>query len=175
MRDYKEFYREAKGQKTRIYCDMDGVLCDFKKHAEKVTGVSIAKWSTLSKAEKWGPIKEDRYFWSTMPWMAGGKQLWNFISMYRPHILSAYVEESFDPNCIPGKTEWLRRNAGMSNRSKINLVRRKEKKLFAKKGSPSILIDDYEKNVREFINAGGKGIHHTNTSKTISELKKLGF
>ena len=104
-----------------------------------------------------------------------GKQLWSYISKFDPHILSAYVEESFDPNCIPGKTEWLRRNAGMSNRSKINLVRRKEKKLFAKKGSPSILIDDYEKNVREFINAGGKAIHHTNTSKTISELKKLGF
>ncbi len=162
-------------QLPRIYCDMDGVLCDFKKHAEKVTGVSIAKWSNLSKSEKWGPIKEDRYFWSTMPWMAGGRQLWSFISMYKPHILSAYVEESFDPNCIPGKTEWLRRNAGMTNRSKINRVRRNEKKLFAKKGSPSILIDDYEKNVREFINAGGKAIHHTNTSKTISELKRLGF
>ena len=66
-------------QLPRIYCDMDGVLCDFKKHAEKTTGVSIAKWSNLSKSEKWGPIKEDRYFWSTMPWMAGGKQLWNFI------------------------------------------------------------------------------------------------
>ena len=43
-------------------------------------------------------------------WMAGGKQLWNFISMYKPHILSAYVEESFDPNCIPGKTKWLKTN-----------------------------------------------------------------
>ena len=71
----------------------------------------------------------------------------------------------------PKKTK----NTGISNRSKINLVRRKEKKLFARKGNPSILIDDYEKNVREFINAGGKGIHHTNTSKTIAQLKRLGF
>ena len=120
-------------------------------------------------------IKAKKDFWSTLPWMTGRKQLWSYISKFDPHILSAYVEESFDPNCIPGKTEWLRRTAGISNRSKINLVRRKAKKLFAKKGSPSILIDDYEKNVREFINAGGKAIHPTNTSKTISELKKLGF
>ena len=117
-------------QLPRIYCDMDGVLCDFKKHAEKVTGVSIAKWSTLSKAEKWGPIKEDRYFWSTMPWMAGGKQLWNFISMYKPHILSAYVEESFDPNCIPGKTKWLKTNVQVPT-DRINLVRRVQKQNFA--------------------------------------------
>ena len=29
MRDYKELYREAKGDMPRIYVDMDGVLCDF--------------------------------------------------------------------------------------------------------------------------------------------------
>ena len=162
-------------QLPRIYCDMDGVLCDFKKHAEKVTGVSIAKWSTMSKSDKWGPIKEDRYFWSTMPWMAGGKQLWNFISMYKPHILSAYVEESFDPNCIPGKRAWLRKNVGMQNPQKVNLVKRREKKLFAKRGKPAILIDDYEKNIRDFTMSGGIGIHHTNTSKTIQQLKRLGF
>ena len=109
-------------QLPRICCDMDGVLCDFKKHAEKTTGVSIAKWSSMSKADKWGPIKEDRYFWSTMPWMTGGKQLWNFISLHRPHILSAYVEESFDPNCIPGKTKWLRTNIGVST-DRINLAK----------------------------------------------------
>ena len=63
----------------------------------------------------------------------------------------------------------------MTNRQRINLVRRKDKKLFAKKGQPAILIDDYEKNIREFEKSGGVGIHHTNTSKTISELKKLGF
>ena len=39
----------------------------------------------------------------------------------------------------------------------------------------NILIDDYIKNVREFTQAGGIGIHHTSTSQTLSELKKLGF
>ena len=161
--------------KPRIYCDMDGVLCDFKTAAEKVTGMPIMKWMYASKSEKWQKIKDTPKFWHTLPWQAGGRQLWSYISKFDPHILSAYVEESYDPNCIPGKTKWLSKNAGISNRSKINLVRRKEKKLFAKKGNPSILIDDYEKNVREFINAGGTGIHHTNTSKTIAQLKRLGF
>ena len=36
-------------QLPRIYCDMDGVLCDFKKHAEKTTGVSIALNGQLIK------------------------------------------------------------------------------------------------------------------------------
>ena len=162
--------------KPIIYCDMDGVLADFKTGAQKTTGMSINQWMNIpSSKEKWAPIKAQKDFWATLPWMPGGKQLWSYISKFDPHILSAYVEESYDPNCIPGKTEWLRRNAGITNKSKINLVRRKEKKLFAKRGQPAILIDDYEKNIREFTQSGGIGIHHTDTSNTISQLKKLGL
>ena len=67
----------------------------------------------------------------------------------------------------------------MSNMNKINLVRRREKKNFAMKSGgtrrPAILIDDFPRNVDQFKAAGGIGIYHTNTAKTIKELKKLGF
>ncbi len=42
-------------------------------------------------------------------------------------------------------------------------------------GQPAILIDDYPKNTIQFTRKGGIGIHHTSTSNTIKELKKLGF
>ena len=57
----------------RIYCDMDGVLCDFKSAAEKVTGMPISKWMYSSKLEKWSPIKNTPKFWHTMPWEPGVK------------------------------------------------------------------------------------------------------
>ncbi len=41
-------------QLPRIYCDMDGVLCDFKKGAEKATGVPIKKWINFIKRLKSG-------------------------------------------------------------------------------------------------------------------------
>ena len=94
--------------KPIIYCDMDGVLADFKTGAQKTTGMSINKWMNIpSSREKWSHIKKKKDFWSTLPWMSGGRQLWSYISKFDPHILSAYVEESYDPNCIPGKTKWL--------------------------------------------------------------------
>ena len=158
--------------KPRIYCDMDGVLCDFKTAAQKATGMPISKWMYSSKTEKWQPIKDTPRFWHTMPWQGGGRQLWSFISKYKPHILSAYVEESFDPNCIPGKTKWLKTNVGVST-DRINLVKRVQKQNFANKNS--ILIDDYNKNVSDFKRRGGIGIYHTSTSNTIRQLKKLGF
>ena len=38
-----------------------------------------------------------------------------------------------------------------------------------------ILIDDLEKTIIEWREKGGIGIHHTSTSDTISQLKKLGI
>ncbi len=173
MIDYKQFYREVKGQKTRIYCDMDGVLCDFMVQAKKAIGKTFTQENS---AEHWKVISKTPKFWSDMPWMPGGKQLWNYIKQYNPHILSAYTIE--DSNCIPGKKTWLRRNTNVSS-SNVNLVRRKDKQRFAMKSGetkqPAILIDDFQRNVDQFKAAGGMGIMHTSASKTISELKRLGF
>ena len=105
---------------------MDGVLADFAKGAEKVTGMPITKWSYASKQEKWAPIKAEPKFWHTLPWMPGGQILWNYIKKYDTHILSAYVEQTFDPNCIPGKRFWAQKNLGLPT-NKINLVKRSQK------------------------------------------------
>ena len=173
VRDYKELYREVKGQRPRIYVDMDGVLCDFIAQSKKATG----KIFTQDKAKEYWPIiKRTPRFWSDMPWMPGGKQLWNYIKQYNPHILSAYTPD--DPNCIPGKRTWLRKNVRISS-NRVNLVRRVEKQKFAMKSDmgrrPAILIDDFPRNIDQFKAAGGMGIVHTSTSNTLRELKKLGF
>ena len=162
--------------KPIIYCDMDGVLADFKTGAQRTTGMSINKWMNIpSSKEKWGLIKAKINFWSTLPWMPGGKQLWSYVSKLDPHILSAYVEESFDPNCIPGKSHWARTKLGIAP-GRINLVKRVQKQNYAKvAGEPAILIDDYRKNTDQFTQRGGIGILHTSTPNTLAQLKKLGF
>ena len=42
-------------------------------------------------------------------------------------------------------------------------------------GKPNILIDDYVKNIKEWEAKGGIGVHHTDVSKTVGKLKRLGF
>jgi len=156
----------------RIYLDMDGVLFDFVKQLEKTTKMSINQWMKLDRKKRWDPVIADKKFWSDGPWLSEGKKLFNFVKKYNPHILSAYVEHAFDPNCIPGKMKWAMKNTGIP-RSRINLVMRSQKKTYASPGS--ILIDDYEKNTKEFNAAGGTGITFKTANQTISELKKLGF
>jgi hypothetical protein len=160
----------------RIYCDMDGVLCDFIKAAEKLTGVHISKWmEEPDKKEKWKPIIAKKDFWHTLPWMPGGQQLWSYINNYQPHILSAYVEHANDPNCIPGKRHWAKSHLAIPD-SRINLVKRREKQNYAMlNGEPTLLIDDYIKNINQFKARGGIAIHHISAASTITQLKSLGF
>jgi len=160
----------------RIYCDMDGVLCDFKTAAIKTTGIPLDKWmENQDSDDKWKPIIDNKRFWYTLPWQQGGQQLWSYINNYSPHILSAYVEHATDPNCIPGKRFWAQSNLGLPT-NRINLVKRREKQNFAKlNGEPTLLIDDYIKNINQFKARGGIGIHHISAASTISQLKSLGF
>ena len=54
-------------------------------------------------------------------------------------------------------------------------MRSQKQKYATTNGKPNVLIDDYIKNIQEWESAGGIGIRHTNVSKTLAELKKLGF
>ena len=93
-----------------IYCDMDMVLCNFLKGAEKTTGEPFPDKSGMSKDEKKSIISDNKDFWDTLEWMPDGKALWKQITKGGSdvRILSAYAE--WDPNCKRGKRVWIARN-----------------------------------------------------------------
>ena len=155
-----------------IYCDMDMVLCDFLKGAEEVLGTSFIK---ADKTKRWPTISAKKDFWVSLEWMPGSKKMWTFINKYDAHILSAYSTK--DANSRKGKLDWLRKNAKLTQKSRIHLVMREDKQKYAmtKDGKPNLLIDDYIKNINEFKAKGGIGVHHTSAMGTIAELKRLGF
>ena len=172
MKSLLELTEVTKSDLPSIYCDMDQVLVAFMKGADEVVGGDgFARMK--DKDKRWGLINKVKNFWADLGWMPSAKRLYDFIFRYDAYILSAYT--SRDPNCIPGKMKWLKKNTKFK-RSKINLVVRSQKQAYAlSNGKPNVLIDDYVKNINEWEAKGGIGIHHTNVGKTISELKKLGF
>ena len=170
MINLQELIKTSSEELPEIYCDLDQVLVDLMKGADEVVGGSFI---THDKDERWKLINQKKGFWSNLDWMPGGRKLYQFIARYDPHVLSAYSAR--DPNSKNGKMKWLSKNTKFS-RSKINLVKRADKKNFATtNGKPNILIDDYLKNITEWEAKGGIGIHHTNISKTMAELKRQGF
>ena len=161
----------------KIYCDMDGVLADFTGAISKQF-YDGKPWDELKKQhkEKWQDtfrpqIMLDTKFWQDLPYAPGAQHLWDYIKGYNPFILSAYATWD-EESCKKGKRLWLAKYVRVPE-SRVILCERQDKVKYA---SPtSILIDDYDKNVREWNAHGGIGIQHTTTAKTISELQKLGI
>ena len=153
-----------------IYCDLDEVLVDFMRGANAAVGGDFVK---MDKNERWNKLNQTKGFWPNLNWKPNAKRLHDFIMRYNPHVLSAYTGR--DPTSKVGKMKWLKKNANFK-RGNIHLVLRSQKKSYATTDEkPNVLIDDYDKNIREWQAAGGIGILHTDVGKTINELKRLGF
>lgn len=159
-----------------IYCDMDGVLTDFDLHFSKISPTKVKTGYEFEKQygqqKFWSLI--DSYgleWWTEMPWMPEGKKLWKYLQKIDPYveILSAptrHVEVSGK-----GKRIWVERELGRD--VKLNLVKADYKMLFAKDNN--ILIDDLEKNIKDWNAAGGIGIQFQSTSQVITGLQHLGL
>ena len=167
-----------------IYCDMDGVLCDFDLGYRELTGVSTAEANTKGKTYFWelfrkGAGKNEKSFWSNLPWQPGGQELWKAISPYTPNILSSpAIDFSLPPDqqlspeynqAIQGKKEWISKN--LTSVGKEIFVPAVQKATFA---APNhILIDDLEKNITAWEANGGIGILHKNLPDTLKKLETL--
>lgn len=154
----------------KIYCDMDGVLTDFKGDFQHYSGYSTEEYETkFGEKAFWKFIHHDIgiKFWSDMNWMPSGKELWKYIESYSPILLSAPFNH---PDSRKGKKIWVESNIG---KQKLILSKAINKKNYA--STKSILIDDMEKNIKGWISKGGIGILHSSNDDTIKQLKKLGL
>ena len=120
----------------------------------------------------YGRVGNDANFWSKLPWMPNGKELWNFISKYDPYILTSPMQRGSEI----GKAFWIDENLRPLP-DKVFMSSEKYEWALNDAGEPNILIDDWSKNTVPWSNKGGIAIQHVNanTSATISALKELGF
>ena len=149
--------------KYNIYVDMDGVIADFLDSASVLKGETIPTFKEWSKIKKndWKLIAAGGHqFWSNLKWMSNGKKLWKFLSTYtNPNILSAYpTHPNNKDKAIKGKNIWVRKN--LSNVGKVYLVKGIDKQKYATPNS--VLIDDSERNINQWIAKGGIGILYDN-------------
>ena len=186
MRDYGKMnsmiYESVMKEDNRdyeIYCDMDGVLCDFDGQFDHYFGMNPEEYISENGQKAFdNAINEaGQEFWETMPWAGGGQALWSKIGKYDVTILSSPGDYQ---GAKEGKKKWIADNLNPAPK-KIIFDRQsgqKHKELMGKSEQQianSVLIDDYSKNLIPWKYMGGKAIKydHTDYRDALSKIEKL--
>jgi hypothetical protein len=105
-----------------------------------------------------------------MDWMPQGQELWNFISPYKPDLLTS---PSRDNGSRLGKQLWAKNN--LNPKPKVIMAYSADKQRYANENS--ILIDDKKSNIKEWIAKGGIAfrVKGGDIGPAIQGLKELGY
>lgn len=151
---------------THLFVDLDGVLVDFERGYEMLYGHHPHK---VEEFKMWLTIKNNIDHWTQLPAMPGALQLWAFVARWNPTILTGCPSQGY-ANAAEGKRKWCVRELG----SDVNVIttysRYKPKHM---KAPGDILIDDMQKNIDRWNEAGGRGVLHLTAERTISILREM--
>lgn len=152
-----------------IYLDMDGVIANFSKRYEELFGM---KPENADKTGKFGPQFEQFIAggnFATLEMMPNAAKLIEFLrkAPVPTQILSSTAREDNHDAISKQKMIWLQTH-GIT--FKPNFVPGKRlKKNYAR--SDTIIIDDTESVIDNWIDAGGLAIWHKDVDSTIGILK----
>ena len=157
----------------QIYCDMDGVLTDFESRFEHFTGKHPQAYEKEYGIEQFWHLIDFKIgvrFWVGMDWMPQGKELWEFIKPYQPHLLTS---PSKNDTSRLGKNLWVKNN--LNPKPKTIFAYSADKQRYSNENS--ILIDDKKSNINEWAAKGGIAIRckDGNVDHVIEKLQELGY
>ena len=158
-----------KPQISCIYLDMDGVIADFVKRYREIYNMDP------KEAEKYDKFK--KYFhefiannnFATLDLMPDAQKGLEFLrkAQVPTQILSSTANEEYYDAISKQKMIWLQTHGITFN--PIFVPGKKHKKAYA--APDKILIDDTEKNITDWQDAGGIAIFHKDWDTTIAILQ----
>lgn len=165
-----------------IYCDLDGVLANFVAGANHFFDMDIERENTAfnelwDRPDGWERLKDEwPTFWMDLDPMPHAMPLWHLIAPEYPSILTAHPTGW--TSAATGKYLWCKRHLpgfGQHPMQTFHAVERSRKKHFARQedGTSNILIDDYEKNIREWERAGGIGVLYVDGPAGLTDVREM--
>jgi len=156
---------------SKLYLDMDGVLCSFeKRYLELFNESPGSSRDRKNFSSNWVKFIEGENF-ATLDWNPGGQELLAYVRTIPKNIEIEMLTSSggmkYHTEVTIQKTQWL---CERGIEFKINTVPgRKLKAAYAK--STTILVDDTPDVIDSFGAAGGITILHKDVNETLSKLK----
>jgi len=149
----------------KLFLDLDGVLADFDRGVEAVTG---KRPDQLSVRQMWKALAREPDFYGTLDMMHDAQVLWEFCEPYQPTILTGLPLGDWAPG---QKRRWVAAMLGAD--VPVITCMTRDKHRFS--GPGHVLVDDRVGTRDPWEAAGGIFILHTQAARSIAELKLLGF
>lgn len=149
----------------KLFLDLDGVLADFDRGVEAVTG---RRPERLPVKEMWRALSRAPDFFGTLEMMHDAEVLWAFCRPHDPTILTGLPLGAWAPE---QKRRWVARVLGAD----VPIITCMSREKHRYSGPGHVLVDDRERTRESWERAGGTFIHHVNAAQSIAALKALGF
>ena len=153
-----------------IYCELDGVLCDFESKVTDICGVNSR---AFTPEELWPMLQvvdmaNQRVFTHSCPGSLMDELLWDKLAPLQPVILTTLPRGKW---ADPQKRLWCSRELGPHVRVVTSLSL--PKRTYCNPGD--ILIDDMDYMCLQWQSRGGIFIHHKSAVHTLVQLDNLEY
>lgn len=151
--------------KQIVFMDMDGVVADIDSAYKSFSGRDIYKDDHFTVRQTIGSIP---HFWRKLPVLLKGQELYNMLKNdYAIIFLTTPIDSVLD--CKADKIAWAKQY--FPEVKTILFSNRKEE--FAA-SNQSVLIDDFDKNIKAFNESGGNAIHSkTKNNDIVTQIKEI--
>ena len=148
--------------KTKVYLDMDGVLADFFTEYAKVAGIESGNYKEIPPAKTDPTLQKivGTDFFARLPKTTSADQIVTMsMKLFGSYSICSSPLRGDHEGSEKWKKVWIQKHL---NPPPFEIIITANKAKFAKQadGTPNILIDDREKNIASWENAGGIGIKY---------------
>jgi hypothetical protein len=165
-------FESSKPKAPIVYVDMDGVLADFFGAVAEKEGASNWRRARKEKDLIDQVAKEPGFFEELPPLPESGKLIHGVLKAAGKYSILSSPLMSDAEQSIREKSEWLEAHLKKYGPNSVIFDHHKEKYARQDDGTPNILIDDFETNIRLWKANGGIGIHYKD-GDCDSALKQL--
>ncbi|WP_114393426.1 hypothetical protein [Oleisolibacter albus] len=150
---------------TKLFLDLDGVLADFNRGVETITG---RRPDQQSARTMWAALARAPDFFGTLELMADARTLWDHCLPHRPVILTGLPLGSW---AAAQKRRWVAAMLG----AEVEVVTCMARDKPDWSGPGHVLVDDREKTKDRWEARGGAFILHRTAADSIRQLRALGL
>jgi 5'(3')-deoxyribonucleotidase len=157
-------------EKFTVFIDADGVLAGFEEKVSQINGLPFNK---IDKRKVWTSIsnydRDVEPFYESLPVLPDAHELINFI---KSNFINYYVLTACGrtpKNASEQKRNWFKKHFPSLHVKTV--ISSEQKAQYA--CETCILIDDRNKSIDPWVQAGGIGILHTSARNSILQLKNI--